>query len=84
MGERMIRITDLKAPEVALYTDLNEKQVKRIYEPETGIFICESIRVIERALTVGYEPVSLFLEEKMAEDSPIRNKLVSKSKMLKF
>lgn len=68
MGERMTRITDLKAPEVALYTDLNEKQVKRIYEPETGIFICESIRVIERALTAGYEPVSLFLEEKMAEE----------------
>ncbi len=52
---RMIRITDLNAPEVAIYTGLNEKQVKRIYEPETGLFICESVRVIERAITASYD-----------------------------
>lgn len=56
-------ITDLNSPEIAVFTGLNEKQVKRIYEPEVGLFICESIRVIERALLAGYEPVSFFAEE---------------------
>lgn len=64
---RMVRITDLNVPEVALFTGLNEKQVKKIYEPETGLFICESVRVIERAIETGYEIVSVFMEDQMAE-----------------
>ena len=62
MEFKIIKITSLDAPEVSLYEKLNEKQVKRIFEPHDGAFICESIRVIERALTAGYEPISFFAE----------------------
>ena len=68
-------------PELALYTRLNERQLKRYNEPKAGLFICESIRVIERALAVGYEPVSLLIEDTtyesvqkrltIAEDCPV-------------
>ena len=62
-------ITDLDAEEIRIYTGLNEKQVKKIYEPETGAFICESLRVIERALDAGYEPISFFIEETMLDEA---------------
>ena len=60
-----IKVTSLDAEEVKLYTKLNEKQIKRIFEPEIGAFICESTRVIERAIAAGYEPLSFFIEEGM-------------------
>lgn len=63
-----MRITDLRAPEITYYTGLNEKQAKRIFEPEEGVFICESIRVIERAIAAGYKPMSFFVEEGMADN----------------
>ena len=54
-------INTLNAPQVEIYTKLNEKQVKKIFEPDDGAFICESIRVIERAIEAGYEPISFFI-----------------------
>lgn len=59
---KIIKINSLDAPEVGIYEKLNEKQVKRVFEPEEGAFICESIRVIKRALGEGYEPISFFAE----------------------
>lgn len=37
------------------------------YEPEEGLFIAESPKVIERALDAGYVPISLLLERKHIE-----------------
>ena len=59
----LVEIIDLKAPELEIYTSLNEKQVKKYLEPNPGLFICESEKVIKRALAAGYEPVSFFVEE---------------------
>jgi len=59
----VVKIKDINASEAEIYTRLNENQVKRLYEPKEGAFICESLRVIERALKAGYEPVSFFAEE---------------------
>ncbi len=56
------RITDITDPRVSIYNDLNEKQLKRYYEPAPGLFICESERVIQRALDSGYEMESAFVE----------------------
>ena len=55
----MIHITDINSPELEIYTKLNEAQLRRYYEPKEGLFICESAKVIRRALEAGYEPVSL-------------------------
>lgn len=60
----IIEITDFSAPELDIYTRLNEAQLLHYYEPHGGLFIAESPLVIGRALDAGYEPVSLLLEKK--------------------
>lgn len=60
-------ITDISAPELEIYARLNEAQLLHYYEPDEGIFIAESPKVIERALNAGYKPISLLLERKHIE-----------------
>ncbi len=64
---QIIEIRDLEAPELAVYAKLTEGQLKNRAEPEKGLFIAESPKVIERALDAGYEPVSLLMEHKHIE-----------------
>lgn len=61
--ERIKRITDFGAPELDVYSRLSEVQLLRYREPQPGIFIAESPKVIERALHAGYEPISFLIEE---------------------
>ena len=60
----IIEITDLTAPELDIYARLNETQLLHFHEPDLGIFIAESPKVIERALDAGYAPISLLMEKK--------------------
>lgn len=60
----IIEVTDFAAPELDPYARLTETQLLHYYEPESGLFIAESPKVIERALNAGYEPVSLLVERK--------------------
>ncbi len=60
--ERIRRIADLSDPELKVYAGLSEVQLLRYYEPDTGLFIAESPKVIMRALDAGYEPVSFLVE----------------------
>lgn len=60
----IIEITDFSASELDLYARLSETQLLRLYEPDNGLFIAESPKVIERALDAGYIPVSLLSERK--------------------
>lgn len=60
----IIEITDFHAPELDVYARLSENQLINRAEPEKGLFIAESPKVIERALNAGYIPVSLLLEQK--------------------
>ena len=60
----IIEITDFAAPELDVYARLTEGQLKNRAEPEKGLFIAESPKVIDRALDAGYEPVSLLMERK--------------------
>jgi len=64
ISENIIPITDFSAPELDIYARLNESQLLHYYEPDAGLFIAESPKVIERALDAGYEPVSLLVETK--------------------
>ncbi len=63
----IIEITDFEAPELDIYARLTEVQLLRLYEPDLGLFIAESPKVIERALDAGYVPVSILLERKHIE-----------------
>lgn len=52
------KIENFAAPELDVYARLSEPQLLHYYEPQPGLFLAESPRVIERALDAGYEPVS--------------------------
>lgn len=60
----IIEITDFHAPELDPYARLTQNQLRNRLEPEKGIFIAESPKVIGRALDAGYKPVSLLMERK--------------------
>lgn len=60
-------ITDFNAPELDIYARLTENQLLNRHEPEKGLFIAESPKVIERALDAGCEPVSILVEKKHIE-----------------
>lgn len=59
-----IVLTDLQAPELDVFARLTEAQRRNRLEPEKGIFIAESPKVIDRALDAGYVPVSLLMERR--------------------
>jgi len=60
----IVEITDFNAPELDIYARLTENQLLNRHEPEKGLFIAESPKVVARALDAGYQPVSLLLERK--------------------
>ena len=60
----IIEITDFHAPELDPYARLTQNQLRNRLEPEKGIFIAESPKVIDRALDAGHKPVSLLMERK--------------------
>ncbi|MBR5566469.1 MAG: RNA methyltransferase [Roseburia sp.] len=60
----IIEIKDFNTPELDIYARLSEAQLLHYYEPNGGLFIAESPKVIERALDAGYIPMSLLLEPK--------------------
>lgn len=60
----IIEITDFEAPELDVYARLTENQLLNRHEPEKGLFIAESPKVIERALDAGCIPVSILVEQK--------------------
>lgn len=63
----IIEITDFSAPELDVYARLTENQLLNRHEPEKGLFIAESPKVVERALNAGCTPVSVLLERKHIE-----------------
>lgn len=56
-------ITTLEDVRLDAYVRLTEAQLRNKLEPEKGIFIAESDKVITRALDAGYEPLSLVIPE---------------------
>jgi len=60
----IIEINDLTSPELAVYARLTEAELRRRLEPEMGIFIAESPKVIALALDAGCEPVSFLMERR--------------------
>lgn len=61
----IIEISNLNLPELAVYAELSEGQLLNRHEPEKGLFIAESPKVVLRALDAGYEPVSLLMENRL-------------------
>lgn len=77
LAERSARVTALPntrplstAPSEAtrFYTHLTDVKLRSIKEPEWGIYIAESSKVIRRALAAGHRPLSFLMSEKWADD----------------
>ncbi len=62
----VIRITDIKDERVKLFVSMTEAQLRNRLEPEKGIFIAESAKVIRTALEKGLVPVSMLMPERHA------------------
>ena len=60
----IIEISDLSSPELYVYARLTQAQLRNRLEPEKGVFIAESPKVIARALDAGYQPLSLLMERR--------------------
>ncbi len=62
--DHVIEITDLAMPELAPYIDLTHAQLRSRREPERGIIIVESAKVISHALEAGCQPLSFLMERR--------------------
>lgn len=60
----IINLTNCSDERIAMFTSLTEAQLRNKLEPEKGIFIVESPKVITVALNAGYKPIALLCEEK--------------------
>ena len=60
----IIEVTDLQVPELDVFARLTEAQLRNKMEPEKGVFVAESPKVIARALDAGCKPHALLMERK--------------------
>ena len=60
---RVQRIESLDTPGLEDYTSLTDVALRRKLEPEGGLYLAESPKVIERALHAGHRPRSVLLLE---------------------
>lgn len=63
----IIEISSWEYPGVEVFGSLTENQLRNRLEPEKGVFIAESPKVIAVALDKGYEPVALMCEHRHIE-----------------
>ena len=60
----IIEINDINAPGLEIFSTLTEAQLRNELEPEKGIFIAESPKVIRVALQAGYQALALLCENR--------------------
>ena len=60
----IIELTDLALPELDVFARLTEAQLRNRLEPDRGVFIAESPKVITRALDGGCAPIALLMERR--------------------
>ena len=63
----IIEINSLEHPGVEVFSTLTEAQLRNRVEPDKGIFIAESPKVINVALNMRWEPLALLCERKHIE-----------------
>jgi len=60
----VVEISSLSHPGLDVFASLTEAQLRNRLDPEKGIFIAESPKVIHVALNAGYEPVAMLCEKR--------------------
>lgn len=61
---QIIELTDFSAPELDVFARLTDTRLRSRAEPEKGVFIAESPKVIATALDAGYRPISFLMEHR--------------------
>lgn len=64
----VIRIDDAADPRLNDYRDLTDVALRRVLEPEGGLYVAESAKVIARAVAAGHRPRSVLVQEKWLAD----------------
>lgn len=64
INRKIIEVDSLAYPGLEIFSSLTERQLRMTLEPDKGIFIAESPKVIRVALDAGYEPTALMCEKK--------------------
>lgn len=65
---KVINVDTLDLPELDVYARLTESQLRNRLEPEKGIFIAESLKVVRIALQCGMVPLSFLAERKYVDE----------------
>jgi len=65
----LVELTSLERPELALYAGLTNAQLRCRLEPEKGVLIAESPKVIRTALDAGLAPLSFLMERRRLEQA---------------
>lgn len=65
---RVETITDLNVEGLSDYSRLTDVALRRVSEPEGGLYIAESTKVIRRAIAAGHQPRSVLLQEQWLPD----------------
>ena len=60
----MFSIDDPADPRLADYRDLTDVALRRVLEPEGGLYMAESAKVLARALAAGHRPRSVLSQER--------------------
>ena len=60
----IVRVDSLSHPGLEVFATLTEAQLRNRLEPDKGIFIAESPKVIRAALDAGFVPLSLLCEKR--------------------
>ena len=58
---QIFEIADWSAPELDVFARLTDTQLRSRLEPEKGVLIAESPKVIGTALDAGYRPLALLM-----------------------
>jgi len=69
---KYIKIDNLNIPELDIYRLYNENQLRKLCEPKPGIFICESSKVILRAIAAGYKIISVLTAKDKPDEETLR------------
>ncbi|HET6300020.1 RNA methyltransferase [Microbacterium sp.] len=64
----VVRVDDPADARLADYRDLTDVALRRVLEPEGGLYIAESSKVIARALAAGHAPRSFLVQDKWLPD----------------
>lgn len=64
----IIHVTDSADARLADFRDLTDVQLRRVLEPEGGLYLAESPKVIARALAAGHAPRSVLLQAKWLDE----------------